>query len=232
METSQHLHRPSARFLKRQKTPQTGPTVRKLESRGSKRSDPVSPAPGGPERSGVAQGRPAGGQGLRTPGQEHERTSPAFFGGSCPVVSVPGPARPLNLAQSPGFLGMGAWEAGSPGTARGSCQTPSGGLCSLLPAPRGWGHPGQSRTCCVTLGKSLFISGLCPGAAEARRPGPEQADFSIRCGDHGVSGIVLLGVYEDILTSFKIRRKHMSFGVKENMLIYDINMFTFVPVPL
>lgn len=231
METSQHLHRPSTQFLKRQKTPPNWPYCAQTGVRGQQN---VRSCFTGPWRPREVRGSPRS-PSRRSGAQDAwpgARTSPAFFGGSCPVVSVPRPTRPLNLAQSPGFLGMGAWEAGSPGTARGSCQTPSGGLCSLLPAPRGWGHPGQSRTCCVTLGKSLFISGLCPGAAEARRPGPEQADFSIRCGDHGVSGIVLLGVYEDILTSFKIRRKHMSFGVKENMLIYDINIFTFVPVPL
>lgn len=51
------------------------------------------------------------------------------------------------------------------------------GDSSVLWAARRWGHPGQLAACCVTLGKSLSISGLCPGALEAQRPGFEQSDF-------------------------------------------------------
>lgn len=85
-------------------------------------------------------------------------------------------------------------------------DTPQGGLCSPLLAARRWGHPAGLKTCCLTLDKSLSPSGLCAGLTEAGGPGSGTSEFSVRCRDHRVSSTVLLGVHEDVLTSFKIRR--------------------------
>lgn len=44
-----------------------------------------------------------------------------------------------------------------------------------------------------------------------------------------VPTIIFLGNHENIVISFKIRRKHMNFQVKENGIIYRINTPIFIP---
>lgn len=73
--------------------------------------------------------------------------------------------------------------------------------CFQQPENRG---PGQLTTCSVTLVKSLSILGFALALQRPGGLGSSRSDFSVRCSD---SGTILLRVHEDVLTSFKLRRR-------------------------
>lgn len=157
-----------ASHRKGREKPQTGPPGYRTGVCGEQNVRASSTGPWRPR----GQGRPkvtAGGQGLWTGGLE--LVNPAFFADSIPVLFslFLGLLTCSTQCRAPGFGGNWCWQLLGQVSER---------LCSLLQAARGWGHPGRLTACCVTLGKSLSIFGLCPGAMDLFSPSDTEATVS------------------------------------------------------